>query len=77
MQETRVRSVGREGPLEKEMAIHSSILPWRFPWTERSLAGYIVHGVARVGHDLVTTPPPPINHLFGFFSPTYWVSVVQ
>ena len=34
MQETWVRSLGWEDPLEKEMAIHSSILPWRIPWTE-------------------------------------------
>ena len=34
MQETWVRSMGREDPLEKEMAIHSSILAWRIPWTE-------------------------------------------
>ena len=34
MQETRVRFLGREDPLEKEMAIHSSILAWRIPWTE-------------------------------------------
>ena len=34
MQETRVRSLGREDPLEKEMAIHSSILAWRILWTE-------------------------------------------
>ena len=34
MQETWVRSLGREGPLEKEMATHSSILAWRIPWTE-------------------------------------------
>ena len=34
MQKTRVRSLDREGPLEKEMAIHSSILAWRIPWTE-------------------------------------------
>ena len=39
MQETQVRSLGRENPLEKEMATHSSILAWRIPWTE-SLAGY-------------------------------------
>ena len=32
--ETRVRSLGLEDPLEKEMAIHSSILAWRIPWTE-------------------------------------------
>ena len=34
MQETRIRSLGREDPLEKEMASHSSILAWRIPWTE-------------------------------------------
>ena len=34
MQETWVRFLGREDPLEKEMAVHSSILAWRIPWTE-------------------------------------------
>ena len=34
MQETRVRSLGWEDPLEKEMAAHSSILAWQIPWTE-------------------------------------------
>ena len=34
MQETRVQSLGQENPLEKGMAIHSSILAWRIPWTE-------------------------------------------
>ena len=34
MQETRVRSLGWEDPLEKEMATHSSILAWRIPWAE-------------------------------------------
>ena len=34
MLETWVRSQGREDPLEKEMATHSSILAWRIPWTE-------------------------------------------
>ena len=34
MQETQVRSLRREDPLEKEMATHSSILAWRSPWTE-------------------------------------------
>ena len=40
MQETWVRSLGREYPLEKEMAPHFSIHAWEIPWTERSLAGY-------------------------------------
>ena len=34
MWEAQVRSLGREDPLEKEMATHSSILAWRIPWTE-------------------------------------------
>ena len=34
MQETQVQYLGREDPLEKEMATHSSILAWRIPWTE-------------------------------------------
>ena len=34
MRETRVQSLGREDPLEKEMATHYNILAWRVPWTE-------------------------------------------
>ena len=34
MQDTQVSSLGREDPLEKGMATHSSILVWRIPWTE-------------------------------------------
>ena len=34
MHETQVPSLGREDPLEKEMATHSSILAWRIPWIE-------------------------------------------
>ena len=34
MQETQVQSLGREDPLEKEMAIHSSTIAWKVPWTE-------------------------------------------
>ena len=34
MQEPQVHSLGREDPLEEEMATHSSILAWRIPWTE-------------------------------------------
>ena len=34
MQETQVRSLGQEDPLEKEMAAHSSTLAWKIPWTE-------------------------------------------
>ena len=34
-EETRVRSLGREDPLEKGMATHSSILVWSIPWSEK------------------------------------------
>ena len=34
MQETWLQYMGREDPLKKEMAIHSSILAWKIPWTE-------------------------------------------
>ena len=34
MRETRVQSLGQEDPLEKEMAIHSSTIAWKIPWTE-------------------------------------------
>ena len=34
MQETWVRSLGQEDPLEKEMAIHSRTIAWKIPWTE-------------------------------------------
>ena len=53
MQETRVRSLGREDPLEKEMATHSSIPAWEIPWTEQP-GGLQFTGSQRVGHDLVT-----------------------
>ena len=36
MQETQIRFLGQEDPLEKEMAIHSSILAWKISWTEES-----------------------------------------
>ena len=36
MQKTQVRLLGWEDPLEKEMAIHSSILAWKIPWTGES-----------------------------------------
>ena len=57
LQETQVRSLVQEDPLEKEMATHSSIPAWKIPWTEEP--GGLVHGVTRVRHDLETEPPPP------------------
>ena len=45
MWETRVQSLGREDPLEKEMATHSSTLAWRIPWIAQSME------LQRVGHE--------------------------
>ena len=50
MRETWVRSLGREDPLEKEMATHSSILAWKIPWTEEP-GGLLSMGLQRVGHN--------------------------
>ena len=50
MRETRVQSLGGEGPLEKEMATHSSILAWRILWTEEP-GGLQSMGSQRVGHN--------------------------
>ena len=50
MQQTWVRSLGWEDPLEEEMAIHSRILAWRIPWTEEP--GRLQSmGLQRVGQD--------------------------
>ena len=56
-QNTWVQSVGQEDPLEKEMAIHSSILAWEIPWTEEP-GGLYFMGLQRVRHNLATTSPP-------------------
>ena len=50
MQETQVQSLGWEGPLEKQMATHSSTFAWKIPWTEE--CGRLQSmGSQRVGHD--------------------------
>ena len=50
MQETWVRSLGQEDPLEKEKATHSSTLAWKIPWTEKPSRLQSI-GWQRVGHD--------------------------
>ena len=50
MQETWVRTLSGEDPLEKEMAAHSSILAWKIPWTAE-LGRLLSMGSQRVGHD--------------------------
>ena len=51
--QTQVRSLGREDPLEKEMATHSSILAWRIPWTGEP-GGLKCMVSQRIRHDCVT-----------------------
>ena len=54
MQETRVRSLGWEDPMEKEMATHSSTLAWKIPWMEEP--GRLQSmGLQRVGHNWATS----------------------
>ena len=50
IQETRVRSLGWEDPLEKEMATHSSILAWKITWAEET-GGQHPMGLHRVGNN--------------------------
>ena len=54
MQETRVQSLGREDPPEKEMVTHSSTLAWKIPWTEEPCRPQSM-GSPRVGHDWATS----------------------
>ena len=53
VQETQISSLGWEDPLEKEMAIHSSILAWKISWIEEP-GGLQSIGSQRVGHAWVT-----------------------
>ena len=54
MRETWVQSLGREDPMEKEVATHSSILAWKIPWMEEP--GWLLSmGSQRVGHNRVTS----------------------
>ena len=54
-QETWVRSLGQENPLEKEMAAHTCVLAWEIPWTEEP-GGLQSVGLQRLEYDLVTKP---------------------
>ena len=56
MQEMWVRSLGGEDPLQEEMATHSSILAWKFPWTEEP-GGLLPMGSQRVRHGRASTYP--------------------
>ena len=50
MQETQVQSLGQEGPLEKEMATHCSMLAWEIPWTQEP-GGLKSLWLQRIRHD--------------------------
>ena len=79
VQKTWVQSLSWEDPLEKGMAIHSSILAWRIPWTESGGLWLQFMGSLRVTHNQVTNthfilPSLPVHehrmssHLFVFFN---------
>ena len=70
MRETRVRSLGWEDPLEKEMVTHSSILAWRIPWTEKP--GRLQStGSQRVGHDFTFTFTFNLHNTLRFINATF------
>ena len=62
-QEMWLQSLGQEDPLEKKMAIHSSILAWETSWTEE-LDGLQSRVHKRVGHDLVTKQHSLLSAVF-------------
>ena len=71
--ETWVRSLGREDPLEEDMATHSSVLGWEIPWTEEPGGQQTVHGVTQSQTRLRTHVPrglktPRFNGLIRFSS---------
>ena len=57
-QEMQIQSLGREDPLEKDMATHSSILTWETPWTEEP-GGLHSMGSQRIRFDLATKQQVP------------------
>ena len=63
MQEMQVQSLGREDPLEEEMAAHSSILAWRIPWTEEP-GGLQSVGSQRVRPNLATKQTTKRNNIY-------------
>ena len=67
MQEFRVRSLGQEDPLEKGMAMHSSILAWRSPWTEEPGGLQSVRS-QRVRHDGAIN-----NSTFSAYGDIIWI----
>ena len=62
MQEMQIQSLGREDPLEEEMAIHSSMLAWEIPWTEEPGRLQSMRS-QRAGHDLATKQQQSILYI--------------
>ena len=71
----QVRSVGREDPLVKEMATHSSILAWEIPWTEQP-GGLQSMGLQRVGHDLMTKKQQTMNSILFCQCTTIYLPII-
>ena len=71
MRETWIQSLVWEDPLEKEMAIHSSTIAWKIPWTEEPHRLQSM-GSQRVGHDWATSLSPFILCPQGFSRQDYW-----
>ena len=73
MQEMRVRSLGQEDPLEKEMTTHSSILAWEIPWTEES--GRLSpkgHRVLDTTEQMNTRIPVLLNNYHNKLASIFW-----
>ena len=63
--ETWVKSMGQEDPLEKGMSTHSSILAWRIPWTEETGGSM---GLQKVWSNLVTKQQQSVTQFFTYFT---------
>ena len=64
MQETWVQSLGWEDPLEKEMAIHSSTIAWKIPWTEEP--GRLIHHINYISPVLLSSLPAQSSRCRGW-----------
>ena len=74
MRETWVRSLGREDPLEKEMATHSNILAWKIPWTEEP--GRVAKSWTRLSN-FTSGPRRQKSRLPPEFEPQYMLTVAH
>ena len=77
MQETWVQSLGREDPLNEEMATHSSVLAWKIPWTEELGGGLPSMGSQRAGHDWADTHRLILTAFPSTCSISFWDSCIK